>query len=165
MRRVEQELREVLKAKVEDIEDARVELRDVADPRARLPVLQPGPLSGNRILVSGRGHLVTGRIRRRKRMLVVYHLVPTSDEPADMFDVIAIDRVPVHDDGAPAQWSELRVRDPVSSGLRNHLHPVDRLTIGCCRDRLPHVLLRRLQADVENAELGVWIADSRSRDI
>lgn len=84
------------------------------------------------------------------------HLVSSSDKGADVFNVISVDRIAVHDNGPMPQVVESRIVGPIPLGLRNHLDPVGRLTFGS--HRLPDVFSRRLQADVENAVLGIRVA-------
>lgn len=120
----------LLEAIVEDVDDAEVELGDVADPRSTLQPARPLSFPVHEARVSGRREFFPWRIRRRQRVIAPNHLVPPLQELTHVFVVVSVDTVAIEDDRTILDELD-RVRDVIlDRRLVKQVHIVDGLARG-----------------------------------
>lgn len=90
----------LLETVMEDVDDPKVELRNMTNVRSALKPVWPFSFPVHKVgIICGRKFL-TLRIRRRERVVVTDHFVPTREELAEVFVVISIDTVAEENDCA-----------------------------------------------------------------
>jgi hypothetical protein len=95
---------------------------------------------------------LTWRIRRTELVVVGDHIHRPADEVAEVFVVVAVDRVAVDYDRSVPHELDGRVNDAFDLCLTEEGDEVRRLTV-CSSDRVPHIQFGYGGVDVEDAVL------------